>query len=141
MVSTNGDASGQSSQRVGDADRQAAVTALGEHRRAGRLDPTEHERRTTAAYQAATRGDIGALFADLPGGLPDPAASGASQDLRPAAPAPAQRPAQPDQPERSGRDPENPDGGLLLAGSWVGNHRNAIMGVTPFPGAGYRCWS
>jgi hypothetical protein len=50
--------SGDSGQRVGDADRQAAITALGEHWREGRLDPAEHERRTTAAYRAVTRGDL-----------------------------------------------------------------------------------
>src|SRR5690349_11511815 len=62
--------SGESEQRVGNAERDAAVTALNEHWQAGRLDPAEHERRTTAAYAAVTRADLDALFADLPGGGP-----------------------------------------------------------------------
>lgn len=53
--------------RVGDAERQAAIAGLGEQWRAGRLDPAEHERRTTAAFSATTRSDLDVLFADLPG--------------------------------------------------------------------------
>ena len=124
-MSTNGDLNDQSAQRVGDVERQAAVTALGEHWKAGRLDPTEHERRTTAAYQAVTRGDLAALFTDLPGGLPDmvaPAPPAPGQQLQPVAP-PAGRPES---------DQGDNDGGLFPAGSWFGRNRNAIMGVTPF---------
>ena len=52
------------------ASGSAAIAALNQHWQAGRLDPAEHERRTTAAYAAVTRGDLDALFADLPGGDP-----------------------------------------------------------------------
>ena len=52
--------------RVGTAEREAAVALLAEHWRAGRLDPGEHERRVTRARQAVTRGDLDALFTDLP---------------------------------------------------------------------------
>ena len=72
--------SGDSGQRVGNTEREAAIEALNQHWQAGRLDPAEHERRTTAAYAAVTKGDLDALFADLPGG--DPA-------TRPSAPGPA----------------------------------------------------
>ncbi len=114
----NGD--GDSAQRVGDADRQAAITALGEHWRAGRLDPAEHERRTTAAYSAVTRADLQALFADLPGGLPVGPPSPASTVSRGVASAP------PAEGEEAG------GAGLVPAGSWVAAHRDALMGVTPF---------
>ena len=52
--------------RVGNGEREAAIAALGEHWRAGRLDPAEHEARTTKAFNAVTRADLDALFADLP---------------------------------------------------------------------------
>ncbi|GAA1889362.1 DUF1707 SHOCT-like domain-containing protein [Lapillicoccus jejuensis] len=93
-------------QRVGDAERQQAIDLLGEHWRAGRLDPAEHERRTTAAFAAVTRGDVDALFADLP----EPRPAGTGLATTPPAGAPA----------------EVPDG------SWLDGKREAIMGVTPF---------
>jgi hypothetical protein len=115
---------GDSGQRVGDADRQAAITALGEHWRAGRLDPAEHERRTTAAYSAIPRGDLDVLFADLPGGLPPTV--GATASTGPSAvvattsmPSATTRPGVEQRP-------------LVPSGSWVASHRDAIMGVTPF---------
>lgn len=52
--------------RVGDAERQEAVSALGEHYAAGRLDATELDTRVQAAYAARTRVDLRGLFADLP---------------------------------------------------------------------------
>lgn len=122
-MSTNGDSEDQSRQRVGDADRQEAVTVLGEHWRAGRLDPAEHERRTTAAYQAVTRGDLEALFSDLPGGLPHTVTPSSGPAVRPAAPTPAGRPEP---------DVRDTDAGFVPAGSWLAGHRTAIMGVTPF---------
>ena len=54
------------STRVGDVERSVAIETLNEHWRAGRLDPTEHEARTTRAHGAVTRGDLDALFTDLP---------------------------------------------------------------------------
>jgi hypothetical protein len=52
--------------RVGDAERQQAVTALGEHYAAGRLDQDEYDTRIQAAYAAKTRVDLQGLFGDLP---------------------------------------------------------------------------
>jgi hypothetical protein len=112
--------SGDSGQRVGDADRQAAITALGEHWREGRLDPAEHERRTTAAYRAVTRGDLQVLFADLPGGYGDP--------RQPPAAAAVARPA--------GGDATDAGAALVPTRSWLGQHRDAVMGVTPFVAIG-----
>ncbi len=52
--------------RVGDAEREAAVAALGEHFAAGRLTPEELDERFSAAWAARTGGDLSVLFADLP---------------------------------------------------------------------------
>ena len=56
--------------RVGDAERQQAVTALGEHYAAGRLDQDEYDTRIQVAYAAKTRVDLQGLFGDLPEPVP-----------------------------------------------------------------------
>ena len=56
--------------RVGDAERQQAVTALGEHFAAGRLDQDEYDTRVQAAYASRTRVDLQGLFGDLPEPVP-----------------------------------------------------------------------
>jgi hypothetical protein len=52
--------------RIGDAERVAAATALGDHFAAGRIDQDELDERLAAAYAARTYADIDPLFADLP---------------------------------------------------------------------------
>lgn len=64
--------------RIADADREAAVKALGEHYAVGRLTREEYDERCEAAWAARTGADLRPLFADLPG---------AQQQQRPAAPA------------------------------------------------------
>lgn len=56
-----------SAQRIGDAERDLAVTELREHHAAGRIDATEFEDRMDAALHARTQGELDVLFADLPG--------------------------------------------------------------------------
>ena len=56
------------SKRVGNAEREAAISLLGDHWRAGRLDPGEHELRVTRAKAAVTQADLDVLFIDLPRG-------------------------------------------------------------------------
>ena len=113
-MSTNGD----SGQRIGKVEREAAISALNQHWQAGRLDPAEHERRTTAAYAAVTQRDLDALFGDLPGGA------------RPYdAPAPLQggvvsAPLTQIEPQKGS--------GLFPPDSWVARHRDVLMGLTPF---------
>jgi Flp pilus assembly protein TadB len=51
---------------VDSADRKVAMRALDEHRAEEHLTDNEHERRRGLAKQAQTRGDLRALFADLP---------------------------------------------------------------------------
>ncbi len=63
---------GKGDLRIGDAEREAAVQALGEHFVAGRLDVTEHEERIGQAYAAKMRSDLNSLFQDLPQLRPAP---------------------------------------------------------------------
>lgn len=64
--------------RIGDAERERAVSALGEHFAAGRLTADELDERLGLAWSAKTAADLSPLFADLPG-----AAVVAERDARP----------------------------------------------------------
>lgn len=70
--------------RIGDAEREQAAAALGEHYAQGRLTAEEHAERLDRVWAARTRADLGPVFRDLPGG--DGAAA-------PARPGSARRPA------------------------------------------------
>lgn len=72
--------------RIGDAERESAMTALGEHMSAGRLDIDEYGERTARVTAAKTRGELLALFDDLPAPYPSFGTGKAEQ------PAPAQVP-------------------------------------------------
>jgi uncharacterized protein DUF1707 len=52
--------------RIGDAEREAAVAALGEHYAAGRLTKDEYDERSARAWEARTSSALWPLFADLP---------------------------------------------------------------------------
>ena len=52
--------------RIGDDEREAAVTALGEHYAAGRLTKEEYDERSQRAWEARTMSALTPLFADLP---------------------------------------------------------------------------
>jgi len=52
--------------RVSDAERDAAAGELQEHFATGRLDQEELDERLSRALTAKTRGDLNALFTDLP---------------------------------------------------------------------------
>ena len=52
--------------RIGDLERDAAVSALGEHYAAGRITKEEYDARADVAWRARTRTDLAPLFADLP---------------------------------------------------------------------------
>ena len=56
--------------RIGDTERESALAALSEHMSAGRLDIDEYGDRTARVSAAKTRGDLKALFSDLPGPHP-----------------------------------------------------------------------
>jgi hypothetical protein len=51
---------------VGAQERELAMEALDEHRRAGRLERAEHASRCATASRATSRAELDALFADLP---------------------------------------------------------------------------
>ena len=58
--------------RLGDADRAAALDALGKHLEAGRLDVDEFGERSVHASMAVRCSDLRPLFADLPAPHPPP---------------------------------------------------------------------
>ncbi|MGV1009379.1 MAG: DUF1707 SHOCT-like domain-containing protein [Dermatophilaceae bacterium] len=109
--------------RVGTAEREAAIAALGEHWRAGRLDPAEHEARTTKAFNAVTRADLDALFVDLP---PRPADSTSGTGW-PAGPSPGNGSG------GAGAQQPAPSGGPVgPRGSGAGRRRDVVMALMPF---------
>jgi Domain of unknown function (DUF1707) len=52
--------------RIGDAEREAAASALGEHFASGRLTHEEYDERSARVWSARTAADLRPLFADLP---------------------------------------------------------------------------
>jgi hypothetical protein len=97
--------------RIGNSEREAAVTALQVHLNAGRLTSSEYEDRSIQAHQARVRADLDMLFADLP--QPDDAA-----------PAPVPQPVGSGQPASS----RHGSGPGLLPEAWGG----WVMALTPF---------
>jgi len=57
--------------RVSDEEREETVSALGVHLSSGRLDLSEYAERCGQAAVARTRGELEALFTDLPAPHPD----------------------------------------------------------------------
>ncbi|NUR09065.1 MAG: DUF1707 domain-containing protein [Nocardioidaceae bacterium] len=56
----------QPEMRIGDSEREAAVSSLGEHFAAGRLTKEEYDERSEQAWAARTASQLYPLFADLP---------------------------------------------------------------------------
>jgi hypothetical protein len=52
--------------RIGTEDRERAVALLSDHFAAGRIDVGEYEQRCAVATAARTRGEVVAVFEDLP---------------------------------------------------------------------------
>jgi hypothetical protein len=77
--------------RIGDAEREEAHTALGEHMSAGRLDIDEYGDRSAKVAAARTRNELVALFTDLP--APKPAFGTPAPAIQPVPqrPVPTQR--------------------------------------------------
>lgn len=92
--------------RISDQNRESALSALGEHMSAGRIDIDEYGERSARITAAKTRGELVDIFADLP--TPHPQYGDVPQAV--AAPEPAQE-AQP-----VPRRPGTPDG-------WTGPQR------------------
>jgi DUF1707 SHOCT-like domain len=53
--------------RISDEERDRAAAELGEHYASGRLDHAEHAERLDRVWAARTRGELPAIFRDLPG--------------------------------------------------------------------------
>ncbi|MFB9689778.1 DUF1707 SHOCT-like domain-containing protein [Amycolatopsis plumensis] len=81
--------------RISDQNRESALSALGEHMSAGRIDIDEYGERSARITAAKTRGELGEIFADLP--APHPRYEDVPQPVA-APPEPAAAPAsrQPD---------------------------------------------
>ncbi|MEJ7650909.1 MAG: DUF1707 domain-containing protein [Nakamurella sp.] len=58
---------GPDGMRIGTTERDAALTALGNHMRAGRLTPDEYSARAQQVTTARTDVELRAIFSDLPG--------------------------------------------------------------------------
>ena len=103
--------------RIGDAERETAVSALSEHYVAGRLTKDEYDERSAVAWQARTNSDLAPLFVDLPSLQPSrrmPAPVGAAAGV----------PQPPRQASRGGRFPLLPliailVGLAMLTEPWV----------------------
>jgi hypothetical protein len=57
--------------RIGDAEREQAAAALGDHVAQGRLSAEEYGERLDRVWAARTRGDLVPVFRDLPGHAPE----------------------------------------------------------------------
>lgn len=77
--------------RIGDAEREEAFTALGEHMSAGRLAIDEYGDRSAKVAAARTRNDLVVLFTDLPAPRPAFGAPAAAVQPRMGPPVPAQQ--------------------------------------------------
>jgi TM2 domain-containing membrane protein YozV len=67
--------------RIGTAEREQALAALGEHLAAGRLDPAAYNQRMSHAAVAQNVGELRAIFADLP--APHPVLGSYTPDVTP----------------------------------------------------------
>jgi hypothetical protein len=75
-------ATGRRQVRIGDAERDAAISTLGNHYAAGRLTKEEFDERSTQASAARFEQDLAPLFADLPGGPSGTVARTSAQTAR-----------------------------------------------------------
>jgi hypothetical protein len=86
--------------RISDQTRESALTALGEHMTAGRIDIDEYGERSARITAAKTRGELGEIFDDLPSPHP-------SYDDMPQAAVAAPEPEKQAAPARRSNSPEN----------------------------------
>jgi len=95
--------------RIGDAERESALQALGEHMKAGRLQVDEYSERSTQVAEARTADQLSALFTDLPEPhpvLPGQAVARAEEGAV--------------EPRRPGGTPMQRAAGGLIGLSWMG---------------------
>jgi hypothetical protein len=80
---TSGEEPRPAAVRIGDAERESAVQALGEHMKAGRLQVDEYSERSSKAAEARTADELTGLFTDLPAPHPALSQAGAGQQVQP----------------------------------------------------------
>jgi hypothetical protein len=121
--------------RVSDADRDAAVTELGDHFQVGRLTQEEFDERSGVALRARTGSDLSQLFGDLPSSVADPRAEGPQP---PAAELPPPWQPEPMPWEPAGRRRPAGFAGLIAAlvviavlglGGGLGHHHHGVWGL------------
>lgn len=119
--------------RIGDAERESAIQALGEHFSAGRLTVDEYGERTAQVTTAKTAGELGRQFTDLP--APHPRlTTGTSGSTQGAAQGTA--PAEPPVPARVAARSDDPDVQRWLARPPIQRAAGALVGVSWLIGIG-----
>lgn len=99
--------------RIGDHERDAAVTMLQEHHALGRLEPHEFNERVDRALRARTQSQIDELFVDLPD--PKPAVPEPANWPAPVLSHPGEGPLVPAMPEAKRSDPWYAQWWMILA--------------------------
>lgn len=79
--------------RIGDADREQALQALAEHMSHGRLTIDEYGERSANVTAAKTRGELSALFTDLPEPHPKSGTATSTAEQPASKPSDSQQPA------------------------------------------------
>ncbi len=111
---TSGEGPRPTAVRIGDAERESAVQALGEHMKAGRLQVDEYSERSSKAAEARTADELTRLFTDLPAPHPTLPQAGTGPSAQPVAT--GGEVAQP----RAGGTPAQRAAGALIGVSWIG---------------------
>jgi hypothetical protein len=123
--------------RVGDAEREAAAAEVREHFASGRLTQDELNQRLDQTFAAKTRGDLNAVFTDLPSASWRDATSGGARNAAGdpyRGRTPLGRPGQQWADWGTGEDGRTDDGANGPFGGGPGFHarRLAGVGVTAF---------
>ena len=118
--------------RVGDAEREAAAAEVREHFASGRLTQDELNQRLDQTFAAKTRGDLDAVFTDLPSANWRDATAGGTRSTAGGAfggRTPIGRPGQQWTDWGTGDDDRSGDGANGTFGGGPGSHARSAVGV------------
>jgi Domain of unknown function (DUF1707) len=121
--------------RVGDAEREAAAAEVREHFASGRLTQDELNQRLDQTFAAKTRGDLNAVFTDLPSAGWRDATSGGARTTAGGGyggRTPIGRPGQQWTDWGTGSDGHSDDGSFRNGGPGFGARRAVGAGLTSF---------
>ena len=118
--------------RVGDAEREAAAAEVREHFASGRLTQDELNQRLDQTFAAKTRGDLDAVFTDLPSARWRDATARSTAGDAYGGRTPLGRPGQQWNDWGSGHDGPSDDGAFGAGGPGSGARRLVGVGVTSF---------